>query len=594
MIENNNNKDLVKESKQNQDIAKQIVSKPLKLETVNEGSNEDDVLVRGDDKTVKFVPRNAFQTGGSQNLQQTLDNGSFWMSSDFTKYFSPFSAMSGDANTFIASSARGSGESGAIAAGTLISYVVGTASGGATTSALEVKNGLANLYRRSQGEGNKFISQLRFAEPIGEYTEGGEFDEGAIFEIPAKEAGTYELATTDDIEQKSFNQLLNENGSATVTEEGFQGKYDLGAYYFNVKMEQGSDKYGEMNLVSEGFSLNLFSDNGQTQLMMNPPPVEGGYYSLQLPNNKNGIIAVTDDIPTVDGSETKIVAGENAIVSGNGTTASPYRISAIAISDFVYKVLDNGTSYYIGPNTATGTAPFAGSNSVVIGSNNVKYPRNSSLVSIGANTLAAANTEEMNRSVLVGAEVGNALTQIGDYTTAIGYRALLVSTGFTGQGNTIVGGRAGQKISGTASNNSMLGYLAGVNTTTGEGNVFLGVNAGWHVTTGSGNIIIGNPLNVGGSNKITTGSNNTIIGGSQNLPVANPSNYVVIGTGNSNYTASSGVNRIIIDDTGKTQLLGALKIATVPVYADNAAALAGNLIAGDVYRTSTGQIMIVY
>lgn len=76
MIENNNNKDLVKESKETQDIAKQIVSKSLKLETVNEGNNEDDVLVLSADKTVKFIPRSEFGGDtGNQNLDQTLTNG---------------------------------------------------------------------------------------------------------------------------------------------------------------------------------------------------------------------------------------------------------------------------------------------------------------------------------------------------------------------------------------------------------------------------------------------------------------------------------------------------------------------------------------
>jgi hypothetical protein len=32
----------------------------------------------------------------------------------------------------------------------------------------------------------------------------------------------------------------------------------------------------------------------------------------------------------------------------------------------------------------------------------------------------------------------------------------------------------------------------------------------------------------------------------------------------------------------------------LPVYTDNAAALAGGLIAGDLYKTSTGTLMIVY
>ena len=36
-----------------------------------------------------------------------------------------------------------------------------------------------------------------------------------------------------------------------------------------------------------------------------------------------------------------------------------------------------------------------------------------------------------------------------------------------------------------------------------------------------------------------------------------------------------------------------LKLTALPVYANNAAAIAGGLIAGDVYKTSTGELRIV-
>jgi hypothetical protein len=38
----------------------------------------------------------------------------------------------------------------------------------------------------------------------------------------------------------------------------------------------------------------------------------------------------------------------------------------------------------------------------------------------------------------------------------------------------------------------------------------------------------------------------------------------------------------------------AIKNAGLPVYADNAAALAGGLVAGDMYRTAAGILMIVF
>ena len=36
-----------------------------------------------------------------------------------------------------------------------------------------------------------------------------------------------------------------------------------------------------------------------------------------------------------------------------------------------------------------------------------------------------------------------------------------------------------------------------------------------------------------------------------------------------------------------------LRLTDLPIYANNAAALAGGLIAGDVYKTSTGELRIV-
>jgi hypothetical protein len=52
------------------------IEKPLKLEKVNQGTASDSVLVRGEDKVVKFVPRSSFDgNGGSQDLQSVLNNG---------------------------------------------------------------------------------------------------------------------------------------------------------------------------------------------------------------------------------------------------------------------------------------------------------------------------------------------------------------------------------------------------------------------------------------------------------------------------------------------------------------------------------------
>ncbi|PIF30755.1 hypothetical protein CLU81_1202 [Flavobacterium sp. 9] len=70
MIKDNINKTLEKESSQ-----VHIISKPLKLETVNEGTKEDDILVRGSDNTVKFVPQSSLGGGSTISVTKSeLDN----------------------------------------------------------------------------------------------------------------------------------------------------------------------------------------------------------------------------------------------------------------------------------------------------------------------------------------------------------------------------------------------------------------------------------------------------------------------------------------------------------------------------------------
>jgi hypothetical protein len=55
------------------------------------------------------------------------------------------------------------------------------------------------------------------------------------------------------------------------------------------------------------------------------------------------------------------------------------------------------------------------------------------------------------------------------------------------------------------------------------------------------------------------------------------------------YTGST----VWVDVSGITRT-ERLKITNVPVYADNSAALSGGLVIGDIYRTSTGVLMITY
>ncbi|RKR11582.1 hypothetical protein C8C83_3322 [Flavobacterium sp. 90] len=70
MIKNNINK-----TPEEEESAKvQIISKPLKLETVNEGSNEDDILVRGADNTVKYISKSSLGGSTISVTKSELDN----------------------------------------------------------------------------------------------------------------------------------------------------------------------------------------------------------------------------------------------------------------------------------------------------------------------------------------------------------------------------------------------------------------------------------------------------------------------------------------------------------------------------------------
>lgn len=58
--------------------------------------------------------------------------------------------------------------------------------------------------------------------------------------------------------------------------------------------------------------------------------------------------------------------------------------------------------------------------------------------------------------------------------------------------------------------------------------------------------------------------------------------------------ASSATPRLTIDSSGTATFAGSLNVGTVSVYADNSAAIAGGLSAGDIYRKSDGTLMITY
>jgi len=92
--------------------------------------------------------------------------------------------------------------------------------------------------------------------------------------------------------------------------------------------------------------------------------------------------------------------------------------------------------------------------------------------------------------------------------------------------NYFIGHETGTKTDETALYNSVLGYKAARNLTTGKYNTILGYKADNSLTSGSNNIIIGASAGL----KLTSGSHNTLIGYGAGLNHTNQTYNVMIGT----------------------------------------------------------------
>ena len=194
-------------------------------------------------------------------------------------------------------------------------------------------------------------------------------------------------------------------------------------------------------------------------------------------------------------------------------------------------------------NTAVGSFSLA---------ENLTSPYN---VAIGCTALSKM-ASGLGQSTAIGAFCMSDATST-DKNAAIGTYALRYNT--SGFSNTAIGHTAlGLNTSGN-SNNAVGNYSLGA-VTTGAANIGIGKFAGKYVTTGNSNIYIGSEGIVAD---------------------ATASNIINIG------------NKFIAKGT-KISLVGTLNLGTTPVYENNTTALAGGLTTGDVYRTSTGVLMIAY
>lgn len=238
----------------------------------------------------------------------------------------------------------------------------------------------------------------------------------------------------------------------------------------------------------------------------------------------------------------RTINGQSIFGSTNLTISGGTSIAHLEFDNTNLTVWNNGKGN-ISTNTCFGENAF---------SSNINGTQN---VAIGENALKLANYSSGNTAV--GAYSMENTTSTSS-CSAFGFSSLQSNT--TGFNNTAVGSGAMFKNT-TGYNNTAYGNGSLSDNTTGYNNISIGNSAGKGIKTGSGNVIIG--------------------GSSADLP-SNLNNTIIIADG-------FGTERISINSAGLLKLL-----STTPIYADNSAAIAGGLTAGNIYRLSTGQLMIVY
>ena len=127
-------------------------------------------------------------------------------------------------------------------------------------------------------------------------------------------------------------------------------------------------------------------------------------------------------------------------------------------------------------------------------------------ISIGVNALDSINDADSDNNVVIGTNAGTALTATANPNVIIGNNALDAATSYaqgvivgnaagtaltSGFGNVLLGNAVLNIATGVSSRNTIVGYNATNDLTTGNSNTVLGASAGEGLTSGSDNIFIG-------------------------------------------------------------------------------------------------------
>lgn len=282
----------------------------------------------------------------------------------------------------------------------------------------------------------------------------------------------------------------------------------------------------------------------------------------------------TDDVLTIGSSKTINKVSKASLLSGLATSA--YVNAADATKEPV--ITEGTTSQYFRGDKTWQTLPtytlsgLGGEPSIASGTNSQYFRGDKTWQEFPAPNIYPLQINTTNNTVWNNGK-GNISTNTsfgqhalrsnlysGNYNTAYGYTALMQNT--SGVENTAFGAGA-LSLNVLGSYNTVIGSQAGY--------YFDGMGG---LENSNESVFIGRRCYPGG----TTYGQCT--------------NAIVIGAN----AIGAGSNTATLGNTSitKTVLRGTINTAGLAVYADNAAAIAGGLIVGDMYRTSTGQLMVRY
>ncbi len=215
-------------------------------------------------------------------------------------------------------------------------------------------------------------------------------------------------------------------------------------------------------------------------------------------------LPVVDTVPIVKGSvdDTKLMRFEV-----DGFTAGNTRVLTPPDQDFTLAGLEVGNVF---TTVQSIQAPTATNNILTL--KTTDDDTTNPLISIkdsAGSSLLNIDTPN-NKNVFIGVREGNTIVAAthNTYNTLIGFEAGYDIT--TGSENVCIGGGAGTNLT-TGTRNFFLGNLAGANAQSSSGNIAIGREAmGLRVLTGIGNIAIGDAA----GRSVTTATNNIFIGSS--------------------------------------------------------------------------------